>query len=117
MKEKKEPLYYKTVLIPHIRTTIHFMDLSKLKGIEVKGAGYTTVFEDTFAEDGRTKICIFLQDIEKNTKEMQYAPYIAHEIMHALQIICMNLGMKIEEEQEHTAYLMHYIMEELISTK
>lgn len=109
--------YYRKVEVPHIRFTVYFMDLSKLKGVPNLGAGYTCVFEDTFTEDGKTKVCIFLQDIEENVKRIEFTPYIAHEIMHALQILCSNTSMKIEEEQEHTAYLMHYLLEQVISNK
>lgn len=106
--------YYRKVEIPHVRFTVYFLDLSKLQGVPHLGAGYTCVFENTYSQNGETKVCIFLQDIKKNTKRIQFAPYIAHEIMHALQILCENTGMQIHEEKEHTAYLMHYLLEQVI---
>ncbi len=112
--KKKEIDYYKKVEIPHVRFTVYFMDLSKLQGVPKLGAGYTCIFNDTFQKDGKTEVCIFLQDIEDNVKNIQYVPYIAHEIMHALQILCENLGMQIQEEKEHTAYLMHYLLEQVL---
>ena len=114
-KEKNGIDYYKKVEIPHIRFTVYFMDLSKLQGVPKLGAGYTCVFEDTYSENGETKVCIFYQDIEENVKRMEFVPYIAHEIMHALQIVCQNLSMQIEEEKEHTAYIMHYLMEQILA--
>lgn len=116
-KEKKSEIdCYKKVEIPHVRFTVYFMDLSQLQGVPKLGAGYTCVFEDTFHQDGRTNVCIFLQDIEDNLKNIEFVPYVAHEIIHALQILCENLGMRIEEEKEHTAYLMHYLLEQALST-
>ena len=114
-KKKNEINYYKKVELPHVRFTVYFMDLSNLMGVPQLGAGYTCVLEDTFQKDGRTNVCIFLQDIEENVKNIEFIPYIAHEIMHALQILCKNLSMRIEEEQEHTAYLMHYLLEQALT--
>ena len=113
--KKNEINYYKKVELPHVRFTVYFMDLSNLMGVPQLGAGYTCVLEDTFKKDGRTNVCIFLQDIEENVKNIEFVPYIAHEIMHALQILCENLGMQIEEEKEHTAYLMHYLLEQALT--
>ena len=109
--------YFRKIEIPHVRFTVYFMDMSKLMGVPKRGAGCTCVLEDTFQEDGRTNVCIFLQDISENIKRIEFVPYLAHEIMHALQILCENLTMKIEEEKEHTAYLMHYLLEETLSSK
>lgn len=115
MKRKSSEIdYYKKVHIPHVRFTVYFIDLSKLQGVPRLGAGYTCVFENTYHEDGKTTVCIFLQDIKENVKKIEFMPYVAHEIMHALQILCENTGMQIEQEKEHTAYLMHYLMEALI---
>jgi hypothetical protein len=110
----KDLKYYKKIEIPHVRFTVYFMDLSKLQGVPKLGAGYTCVFEDTFSQNGKTNVCIFLQDIVENVKKLEFVPYIAHEIMHALQILCENTGMKIEEEKEHTAYIMHYLLENIL---
>lgn len=112
--EKSEPNFYKKVVIPHVRFTVYFLDLSELHGVPMIGSGYTTVFNDTFKEDGRTEVCIFLQDIKKNARNLQYMPYAAHEIMHAIQILCANTGMEVHNELEHTAYIMHYLLEQLI---
>ena len=35
---------------------------------------------------------------------------LAHEIMHAIQYICIDRHMRIENEIEHTAYLMQYLL-------
>lgn len=114
MKKKDQIDYYKKVEIPHVRFTVYFMDLSKLMGVPKLGAGYTCVFEDTHQENGKTNVCIFLQDIKENIQKIEFVPYVAHEIMHALQILCENLNMQIEEEKEHTAYIMHYLLEQVL---
>lgn len=113
-KENKEIDYYKKVHIPHVRFTVYFLDLSKLQGVPHLGAGYTCVFNNTYQTNGETEVCIFLQDIAKNTRKIEFTPFIAHEIMHALQILCENTGMRIEEEKEHTAYIVHYLMEQVL---
>lgn len=100
--------FYKKIEIPHLRFNVYFMDLSKLQGVPKLGAGYTCIFEDNSAT-------VFLQDIEKNVKRIEFTPYIAHEIMHVIQIICEKFSMRVEIEQEHTAYIMHYLMDKLIN--
>jgi hypothetical protein len=114
MNYEKDIDYYKKVEIPHVRFTVFFFDLTKLQGVPKLGAGYTCVFDDTFSTTGETKVCIFLEDIEENVKRIEFMPYIAHEIIHAIQILCENTGMQIHEEKEHTAYIMHYLMEQVI---
>jgi hypothetical protein len=106
MKEEKLETF-KTVEIPHLRFTVHFMDISKLKGVPIKGSGYTCVMEDK-------SICIFIENIAETVKDINHIAWVAHEIIHALAIMCEELGMKIEEEQEHMAYLMHYLLTEVI---
>lgn len=100
---------YKSVPIPHLAFEVHFMDMSQLQGIEKRGAGYTCQFEENSA-------CVFIKDIEKSAKEIAYAPYFAHEIVHVLQILCEKRAMRIEDEVEHIAYLMHYLMRQVLDT-
>lgn len=115
MNKKEQIDYFKKAYLPHIRTTVYFMDISKLRGIEIGNAGgYCVVFNDTFQETGKTEICIFLRDIKENSKNIKYMPHASHEIMHAIQIMCKNLNMKVEDEMEHTAYIMFYLLETLI---
>lgn len=99
---------FKTIDLPHLYFKIHFMDLSKLQGLDLKGgAGYTCTFEDDSAT-------IFIKDIEKSVKDINAIPVIAHEIIHALQIICEKYQMRFENEQEHMAYIMYHCLNELI---
>jgi hypothetical protein len=102
----KKSIYFKEINLPHIHTDIKFMDMSKLQGVEIKGFGYTCEMEGG-------SIVIFIQDIEKSVKELDKVPYIAHEVVHALQIICERLSAKAENEIEHLAYIMTYVLKEL----
>ncbi len=104
---KKKPEIYKSVKIPHLRYTVNFMDMSKLKGVEKKGSGYTCV-------SGENEVAVFFEDIEDMIKVPRNAVILAHEIMHVIQIICDDFGMEIQTEQEHTAYLMTYLLDELL---
>ena len=104
----KENIYYKTIELPHIKMTVNFLDMNKLQGIPHTGSAFTVEMEDN-------TVAVFIQDIEKNVKNIKFIPYIAHEIVHVLQIICKRLQTKIEDESEHTAYIMHYLLDELIN--
>ena len=97
----------KEIKIPHLKYTIQVRDLSELKGVKKKGGGYTAIVDENTA-------CIFIEDLKETVKHIENIPHIAHEVMHVIQIICENFGMSIENEQEHTAYLMFYILEEII---
>jgi hypothetical protein len=103
----KEPAYFKEINLPHINTEIKFMDMSKMTGEPIKGFGMTCEMDDG-------SIIIFIQDIEKSVKELDKMPYVAHEVIHAIQIICERLHAKAENEIEHFGYIMSYVLQELI---
>jgi hypothetical protein len=107
MKVKPAIKAFKTIHIPHLRFTVYVKDMSELMGVERKGSGYVAQFGDDSA-------CLFLEDVEKTVKQLDRFPTIAHEVLHVIQILCEKFQMKIENEQEHTAYLMHYILEKII---
>lgn len=100
--------FYKKVYLPHIRYTVIFADMKYLVNEEIKGSGFTT-------KTGEYECMVFLEDIEKTVKDISLMPYIAHELTHVIQFICIDMNMQIQEEQEHTAYIMHYLFEQLIS--
>jgi hypothetical protein len=95
---------YKKIEFPHIATTINFCDMSKLKGVPIKGSGFTCVDDET------NEIYIFIQDIAESVKMIDRTPIIAHELVHALQIIMKRIGSRIEEESESSAYMLTYAM-------
>ncbi len=110
MKEKKMQ-FYKTIPIPHLKFTLYIQDMSKLKGIEIKDGGYTTRID---GEEYHCKACIFFPNVKEMVKISANLPIIAHEVMHVIQILCEDYSMSIEEEKEHTAYLMTYLLEEIV---
>lgn len=104
MEIKTNKNIFKTIEIPHLEFTVHFMDLKYLKGEDRKGSGFTCI-------SGEQEATVFLENIEKTVKSLDHMPYVAHELMHVIQIICETYNMTIEHEQEHTAYLMYYLMD------
>ena len=76
-----------------------------LRGAEIKGSGFTAI-------TGDNECTIFIEDIENTKKTISRSPYVAHEVVHVLQILCEKFHMKAENEQEHLAYIAFYILEE-----
>lgn len=101
---------HKRVKLDYLRVEIFFYDLSKLKGIEIKGSGFTTIQSED--EMANLEIGVFLSDIENLT--LAHMPMVMHEIVHILQIICEKRSMQFENEVEHTAYIAHYLLEQLL---
>lgn len=102
---------YKSVCLPHIRTTVHFLDLSKLKDVPITGSAYTIKMGD---DPYKIDICVFIKNIKSSTKKIMWMPIIAHELVHVIQLICSEIQTNIQEEQEHMAYIMTYLMGELL---
>lgn len=88
------------------------MDLTKLKGMEIKGSAYTCVFGED--DNLNLDIAIFYTDIANSVKKIECMPMIFHEIIHAIQIICEKRSMNIEQESEHFGYITSYITENLL---
>lgn len=106
----------KEIKIPHLQYTVKVFDLSVLNmqnemgvPVNIKGSGYTCV-------SGEYECSIFIEDLENSKNMIERIPTIAHECMHAIQIMCEKFGMKVEYEQEHTAYLMHYLLKQITET-
>ena len=110
-EEKEQIKAYRVVKLPHIRTTVYFMDLSQLKGIEIKGSAYTCVFGN---DPQKIEIGVFFEKIKKRVKKKELFPWFAHEIQHVIQIICEQIMSTPQEEKEHMAYITTYLLEELL---
>jgi hypothetical protein len=41
-------------------------------------------------------------------------PSVAHEVMHVIQRIAHDRGIDMIKEEEHCAYLMHYILNKIL---
>lgn len=113
MKKKQPEMYYRTVELPFLRATVHFLDMSKLQGIDIKGSGYTTVMNEN-PENGGISIAIFYEKIEETVRGIHHMPMVFHEITHAMQFICRSRNINMTEETEMVAYLLGYLAEELL---
>lgn len=111
---KTKEIHFKEVSFPHLRATVKFFDLSKLQGVPIKGAGYTTLM--TQDENGCLEVGVFLEEIERNIKKLHCTPYVYHEITHAVQYICQERGIEMQNEMESVAYMVHYLGEQLLET-
>lgn len=105
MKEEKH--VFKKVSLPHLAYTVVFKDLSSLKGVEIKGGAYTVEFDEHSSY-------VFIFDIAETVKKPHNFPLIAHELTHVLQNICKARLMTFGEEKEHTAYIMAYLLNEVL---
>lgn len=100
---------HKIISIPHLhRTRVFLLDMKYLRGIEIKGPAYTCRMSND-------DIVVCLVDIEKSLKSKRFVSILAHEFMHVIQHLCEQFCMTIEEEREHTAYIMGYLMDEALS--
>jgi hypothetical protein len=104
--------YYKKIEIPHLHATLYVLDMSKLKGTEIKGAGFSSRGEEI---ERHCNYLLFFQNIKESVEIPENYPLFAHEVMHILTFLCEDYNMEIKEEHEHLAYLMTYLLEEIIS--
>lgn len=114
MKKENKFNSYKVVELPHIRAAVYFLDIKELKGVKNEESGFTCILGES-KEDSSIEIGIFYQDIEELVKHLENAPLMGHEIFHAIQILCEQRAMKIENEVEHLAYIFHYLFEQLLA--
>lgn len=108
----KKDIHFREVAFPHLRATVKFFDQSKLRGVPIKGSGYTTLMSKD--ELWNIEIGVFFEDIESNVKRLESMPFIAHEVIHALQYICEERGIDMELEKESVAYMGTYLLQSLI---
>ena len=101
-----------SIPIPHLRAELHLFDMSKLRGVPIRGSAYTCIYQER-PDDLKLDIAIFIQDIE-DTAIPENSPMIAHELVHVLQILCDERNMGITDEKEHLAFLMSYLMEKIL---
>ena len=59
--------------------------------------------------DDRNNCTLYL-----DLKHKLIAGDVAHELIHVLQAICLNRNMDFRIETEHMAYLMHWLMGEVM---
>lgn len=88
----------KKIYLPHIHYTVLVKEFIKPPVIIANAKAYVEHLEQG---------CCILY-LQKGEKIMPGD--LAHEIVHVLQFICEDMNMTFELEREHMAYLMQYIM-------
>jgi hypothetical protein len=85
-----------TVRIPHLNYTVRFRPYKKPPASIPRAFAWVR-------HDDRHSCTIFMSKNEQ-------APSLAHELVHVLHYICNDRYMHFEDEFEHMAYLMQYLM-------
>jgi hypothetical protein len=85
------------IYLPHIHYTVH------VKQMTVPPEGVLHAKAYVLRED-ENSCTVFLD------KKKIVAGDLAHEIVHVLQFICGDRNINFVLEQEHTAYIMQYLM-------
>ena len=90
-------LIHKTIVyLPHIDYTVHFRRMTAPPASIPNAVAYIQRLD-------RNSCAIY-------TREYTRVTYLAHELVHALAFICEDRRMVLEEEFEHMAYIMQYLM-------
>lgn len=94
----------KKIYIPHINYTVHIKEFKK--------APETMPLAKAYCEQIDSKSCnLFLP------KGKQHPGDVSHELIHVLQFICLNRSISFDSETEHMAYLMHWMMGQIMGWK
>ena len=98
------------IKIPHLEYTVYLKDVKQAKGqiaesLKLLQAG--TTHESTKSSTIWIKLPITFME----------SPTLGHEIIHVLQNICRERNIDFILEEEHVAYLFHYIMNECLGYK
>lgn len=95
--------------LPHLGYSVYIEDITKYNG---KGKDKTFLENaEMFVEslDDHSSIMWITYPVEKED-----IPTIAHETVHVLNNICKARLMTFENEEEHMAYIMQYILNAII---
>lgn len=90
------PVHYGTIKIPHLNYTIKVKRFKGNKSFHRVPAAWVGLNDS----GGATLY------LKPRTSPM----VVAHEVTHILQHLCKVRSMDFEEEIEHTAYIMQYVM-------
>lgn len=93
------------ITIEHLGYTVLVKPRSKFKGFDY----YVAVTQKNSPNQSTVYI-------DLPVKPKQYAT-LAHELVHVLQYICESRGIEFTQEQENTAYLMQYLLNEVTGYK
>lgn len=86
----------KTVYIPHLNYTVRFRPFKKPPPAIRNARAW-------IRRDDANGCTIYVGPRETPSQ-------IAHELVHTLRYICIDRHMDFEDEDEHMAYLMQYLM-------
>lgn len=90
------------IYLPHINYTVTVKQL--------KNPPEELLHCQAYAESIDKNNCIVYLDLKKKIN----AGDLAHELVHVLQFICLNRNINFTLEQEHMAYIMHYLMGKIL---
>lgn len=93
------------IKIKHLGYTVMVKPRSKFKGFDY----YVAVTQKNSPDQSTVYIDLPI-------KRKEYAT-LAHELVHVLQYICDSRGIEFTQEQENTAYLMQYLLNEITGYK
>lgn len=94
------PTYAKTVSLPHLAYKVRFRYFTKAPPNLPNALAY--------CRHNHSSMCT----VYVHKKEAVSA--IAHELTHVLRWICLDRNMRFTDEAEHMAYLMQYLMGEVL---
>jgi hypothetical protein len=97
----------KKIHIPHLSYTLYICDKKNAKGYAKEYLKKMHACREII-DHKSSKIWIKIP-----IKPLEF-PTLAHEVVHVLQHIAKEKDMVFEKEEEHFAYLMHYILNEVL---
>lgn len=84
--------------LPHIHYTVNIKQFKKAPDSIENALAYVE-------RDDSNSCTVYID----KTKKLMPGD-IAHELIHVLQFICLDRNMNFTLEEEHCAYIMHYLM-------
>ncbi len=93
--------------------------------IELPHIGYTVIVKQRKAYPGRDSSFALCERTDLNTSTIYIETPVprkrdstlAHELTHVLRNICEDRDMYFQEEREHMAYIMQYLMNRILGYK
>jgi hypothetical protein len=92
----KKVVHYGSIYLPHINYTVRVQRFKPAPHSIAGAIAWTR-------RDDKLGCTVFLPKIETPGG-------VAHEFVHALRFICIDRHMLFDDESEHMAYIMQYLM-------
>jgi hypothetical protein len=95
------------IKIPHIFYEVEILDIKKATGVgkEMLKSNFVAI-----TEYQNHKSIIYIKLPIKPVD----VPTLCHELVHVLQNICRDNKISFENEEEHTAYIFQYVLNEIL---